>query len=173
MFRGSPGLSANQLANITAAMGGMFNADTQQTVTQYFLTASREDLDVALHIEAARMQGILSTQALWDQERGAIEQEVARDLSNPEYLAYTRLLKALFQGTPYAHTALGSKTSFDKTTAAMLKKFHDTWYAPNNAILVIVGDLRPQQALGQVKRLFGRIEARKIPPLPADRMGSG
>ena len=61
MFRGSPGLSANQLANIMAAMGGMFNADTQQTVTQYFLTAPREDLDVALHIEAARMQGVLST----------------------------------------------------------------------------------------------------------------
>jgi len=166
MFRGSPGLSANQLANMTAAMGGMFNADTQQTVTQYFLTAPREDLDVALHIEAVRMQRVLSTDALWKQERGAIEQEVAQDLSNPEYLAYTRLLESMFHGTPYAHTPLGTKGSFDRTTGSMLKRFHDRWYAPNNAILVIVGDVEPQHALEQVKRLFADIPAQKIPERP-------
>lgn len=163
MFRGSPGLSAGQLANITAAMGGMFNAATQQTVTQYFLTAPKEDLDVALHIEADRMQGVLSTHALWDQERGAIEEEVAQDLSSPEYLAYTRLLEAIFRGTPYAHTPLGTKPSFDKTTGEMLKSFHDKWYTPPNAILVIVGDVEPQDAFAQVKRFFGEIPAGRIP----------
>src|SRR5579875_3330326 len=59
MFRGSPELSANQLAEIAAAMGGMFDADTQQTVTQYFFTVPSEDLDVALRIEAIRMRGVL------------------------------------------------------------------------------------------------------------------
>ena len=57
MFRGSPGLSASQLADITAAMGGDFDADTQQMVTQYFFTVPSEDLDVALHVEAIRMKG--------------------------------------------------------------------------------------------------------------------
>jgi zinc protease len=61
MFRGSPDLSASQLANISAAMGGNFDADTQQTVTQYFFTVPVEDLDVALHIEALRMRGVLDT----------------------------------------------------------------------------------------------------------------
>jgi zinc protease len=164
MFRGSPGLSGEQLANVTAAVGGFFNADTQQTVTQYFFTVPVEDLDVALHIESLRMRGVLADKKSWGQERGAIEQEVAQDLSNPEYVAYTKLLAAMFKGTPYAHTPLGTRPSFDKTSAAMLKKFHDTWYAPNNTVLIVVGDVQPQDTLARVKRLFEDIPAGKIPP---------
>lgn len=167
MFRGSPGLSADQLADISAAMGGDFDADTQQTITQYIFTVPAEDLDVALHIEAIRMSGVLDTQALWAKERGAIEQEVAQDLSNPEYIFYTKLLASLFEGTPYAHDSLGSRPTFDKTTAAMLKKFHDTWYAPNNAILVIVGGIDPQGAMAEVKKLFDGIPSHPLPKRPS------
>jgi zinc protease len=166
MFRGSPGLTANQLADIIAAMGGRFDADTQQTVTQYFLTVPSEDLEVALHIEAIRMRGVLDSERLWALERGAIEQEVAQDLSNPEYIFYTKVLANLFKRTPYAHTPLGTVSSFDKTTGGMLKKFYDTWYAPNNAILVIVGAVEPEKTLGTVKKLFGPIPAKKIPERP-------
>ncbi len=166
MFRGSPDLTAGQLAGIDAALGGMFNADTQQTVTQYFFTVPAEYLEVALHIEAIRMSGVLDTESLWDQERGAIEQEVAGDLSSPEYLFYTRLLAAMFTGTPYDHDALGTKASFDATTGAMLKKFYDTWYAPNNATLVIAGDIDTQAVRGQVEKYFGPIPAKALPPRP-------
>jgi zinc protease len=166
MFRGSPGLSANQLADLIAAMGGMFDADTQQTVTQYFFTAPAEDLDVALRIEAIRMRGVLGSEKLWREEKGAIEQEVAQDLSNPDYIFYTKLLGAMFKGTPYAHSPLGTYASFEKTTGAMLKKFYETWYAPNNAILVIVGDVDPQEALLQVKKFFLGIPAKSLPPRP-------
>jgi zinc protease len=163
MFRGSPDLSADQLASIGAAMGGDFNAETQQTVTRYFFTVPKQDLDVALHIEAIRMQDLLATDALWDHERGAIEQEVAGDLSDPEDVFYTKLLAAIFRGTPYEHDALGTRPSFDATTGAMLKKFHDTWYAPNNAILVIAGDVDPAATITTVKELFGCIQAKKLP----------
>ncbi len=167
MFRGSPGLSAGQLANIIAEMGGMFDADTQQTATQYYFTVPAQDLDVALHIESIRMRGVLDNQALWEKERGAIEQEVAQDLSSPQYVLYTKLLATMFDGSPYAHDALGTRASFNKTTGAMLKKFHETWYVPNNAILVIVGDVRPHHTLRQVEKFFGGIPARKLPPRPA------
>ncbi len=166
MFRGSPGLSADQLAAIIAAMGGEFNADTQQTLTQYLLTVPSADLDVALHVEAIRMRGVLDSEKLWAQERGAIEQEVAQDFSSPEFIFYTKLLAAMFKGTPYAESPLGTVASFDKTTGSMLKKFYETWYAPNNAVLVIVGDVEPEKALVEVKRYFDPIPAKKTPPKP-------
>jgi zinc protease len=170
MFRGSPGLSADQLANIADALGGRFDADTQQTVTQYFFTVPAEDLDVALRIEAIRMSGVLDSELLWEKERGAIEQEVAQDLSNPEYVFYTQLLAAMFKGTPYAHDALGTKPSFDKTTGAMLKAFYETWYAPNNAVLVVVGDVQPRETLDRVRKMFGAIPTRKVPERPDVRL---
>ena len=166
MFRGSPGLSAGQLANITAAMGGDFNADTRQHVTRYFFTVPSEDLDIALRIEAIRMRGVLSSEDLWAQERGAIDQEAAQALSSPEYIFFTRLLKAMFKGTPYEYDALGSRSSFRKTTGAMLRQFHTSWYVPNNAILVIVGDVQPEDALARVRNFFSGIPARKLTKRP-------
>ena len=163
MFRGSPGLSADQLAEVAASMGGAFNADTQQTVTQYFYTIPSEDLDVALRIESMRMRGVDDSESEWDMERGAIEQEVARDYSNPVFVFYTKLLAAMYKGTPLADLGLGTRPTFDKTTAAMLKKFYDQWYAPNDAILIIVGDVDAQTALAQVKNYFGDIPSKKLP----------
>jgi zinc protease len=167
MFRGNPGLSKDQLAEIAAAMGGDFNADTTQTVTQYFFTVPAEDLGVALHIDALRMQGLDSTDKEWGDERGAIEQEVSRDLSSPQYVFYAQLLDTLFAGTPYAHDALGTRPSFDKTSATMLKGFYSRWYAPNNAILVIVGDVDLQATLAQVQDLYGNIATKQLPARPA------
>ncbi len=167
MFRGSPGLSGAQLSYLDAALGGMANADTQQSVTQYQNTVPVKDLEIALRIEAIRMRGVSDDQDAWVKERGAIEEEVARDLSDPEYVLYTKLLKALFDGTPYAHDALGTRASFDKTTAAMLKAYHDHWYAPNNAILVVAGDVVPEAVLPQVKALFAGIARKALPKRPA------
>ena len=167
MFRGSPGLSKDQLAAIAANMGGAFNADTTQSVTQYYFVAPAQDLDVALHVQALRMRGVDMSAKEWDKERGAIEQEVSRDLSSPDFKFYTQMLEQMFAGTPYAHTPLGTRPSFDKTTAAMLKDFHDTWYAPNNAILVIAGDVDPAATLAKVKQEFGGIAKKTLPARPA------
>lgn len=171
MFRGSPGLSGSQLAYASALMGGRFDASTDQTVTRYVFTVAAEDLDVALQIEALRMRDVLDTDEGWRRERGAIEQEVAQDLSNPEYRAYTAVLGVLFKGTPYAHDALGTRESFQRTTAAMLGRFHRDWYAPNNAILVVAGDVDPPRVLAGIQRLFGGIPARRLPSRPAFAFG--
>ena len=167
MFRGSPGITEHQLAVIGASLGGASNADTQQMVTQYFYTVPADDLDVVLRIEASRMRAITGGTKGWKDERGAIEQEVAMDMSNPEYVMYSKLLKAMFRGTPYAHDALGTRPSFDKTTWRMLKHFHDTWYAPNNAVLIVVGDVDPARTIALVKQRFSAIPAKKLPARPS------
>ncbi len=170
MFRGSPGLSADQLADIGSVVGGDFNANTREDLTQYLFTVPAEDLDIALHIEALRMRAVLDTPAEWSEERGAIEQEVAQDLSEPSYVLFSKMRARMFAGTPYEHDALGTRPSFEKTTAQMLKRFHDTWYAPNNAILVIAGDVEPGATLTLVRQLFGEIPEKKLPPKPAVRL---
>lgn len=165
-FRGCAGLTADQIAAIFAQLGGQGNADTQQNITQYFETVPAADLEIALRVDAACMQDIQDSQDEWAQEKGAIEQEVARDLSNPTYKFLTRLNTDLFSGTPYSHDALGTKESFDATTGEMLRKFYKDWYAPNNAILVISGDVQPDAVLSKVKELYGKIEKHPVPTHP-------
>ena len=103
MFRGSPGLGKDQLLAIASDMGGNFNADTTHSVTQYFFTVPAQDLNVALHVAALRMRGVSMSEADWSKERGAIEQEVSRDNSNPGYKFEEQLFAHMFAGTPYAH----------------------------------------------------------------------
>ena len=167
MFRGSPGLSKDQLAAITANLGGTFNAQTTHAVTQYYVIAPVQDLSVVLRLESLRMRGADMAEAGWQDERGAIEQEVSRDLSDPDFKLYSEIQHTLFEDTPYEHTPLGTRESFDQTTAAMLKHFHDTWYAPNNAILVIAGDVDPNAVLANVKQQFAGIPRKEVPGRPA------
>ena len=165
-FRGCTDVSGDQISAIYAQLGGFNNADTQQNITQYFATVPATDLDIALRLDASCMRNIIDSQEEWAQEKGAIEQEVARDLSNPTYKFITRLNEDMFSGTPYSHDPLGTKESFDETTGEMLKQFYERWYAPNNAILVIAGDIDAQAALARVKELYGSISKKDLPARP-------
>jgi zinc protease len=166
-FRGCTGMTADQTAAIYAQLGGRDNADTQQNVTQYFTTVPAADLDVALQAQAACLRGVDDSEEEWAHERGAIEQEVSRDLSNPTYKFIDRLNSDMFAGTPYAHDPLGTRPSFDATTGAMLKAFYKQWYTPGNAILVIVGDVDPAATIAKVKQLYGDIPNHPVPEHPA------
>src|SRR6202453_835363 len=166
-FRGCKSMSADQTAAIYAELGGQNNADTQQNITQYFATVPASDVDIALRAQAACLQGVDDSPAEWAEERGAIEQEVARDLSNPTYKFIDRLNQDMFAGTPYAHDPLGTKASFDATTGGMLQSFYRTWYTPGNAILIVVGDIDPADALAKVRRMFGAIPNHPIPAHPS------
>ena len=165
-FRGCSEVSGDQISAIFAQLGGNGNADTQQNITQYFSTVPSADLDIALRVDSDCMRDIQDAQTEWDQEKPAIEQEVARDLSNPTYKFMTRLNEDMFSGTVYSHDPLGTKDSFDATTGEMLKDFYKKWYAPNNAILVIAGDVDPGAVLAKVKEFYGNIPKKSLPPHP-------
>lgn len=166
-FRGCSELSADQTSALFAQLGGFGNADTQQNITQYYATVPAADVDIALRVDSDCMRDIQDLQTEWAQEKPAIEQEVARDLSNPTYKFTTRLNEDMFSGTAYSHDPLGTKESFDATTGEMLKDFYKKWYAPNNAILVIAGDVDPSAVLAKVKEFYGSIPRKSLPPRPA------
>ena len=167
MFRDSRGMSGAQLNEMTGKMGGQNNAFTTNDVTQYYFVAPAAYLDVLLHIEATRMRGAELTSKDWGLEKGAIEQEVSRDISDPGFLAFEKAEKILYAGTGYEYDPLGTRPSFDQTTDKLLRTFYNDYYQPNNAIFVIVGDVDPQATLVQVKQLFGGIARGKVPaPTP-------
>ncbi len=171
MYRGTQSLSTDQLSTIGTALGGSFNAFTRPTVTSYQYTVPADTLDAILRIESDRMRDVNDLQSEWADERGAIEQEVAGDESVPGADFFRDANLIALKGTPYGHEGVGTRASFDALTGAELKRFHKRWYAPNNAILTIAGDLDPARTLAMVNARFGAIAKRSVPahahvPLP-------
>ena len=164
MFRGSRSLSASQFSEISGLTGGEFNAVTQNEVTQFFFTMPAQDLDIALHLEASRASGILDSGDAWNAERGAIAEEVARDNDAADYRLTTKMVRHLLAGTRYADDGLGTlATVASQIEAPALKRFYSQWYRPNNALLVVAGDLDPRATLAKVEALFGPIPERRLP----------
>jgi zinc protease len=169
LFRGTTDLSSDQFANIATRMGAEYDASTTATITNYYFTVPARYLDVVLRIEADRMQHAAMREADWNDERGAIEQEVKAHLSNPVLDAMKSIDGVFYGDSPWGKDPVGTIAGFDKMTAADIAAFYHTWYHPNNATLVIAGDVDPATALDAVKTWFGPIAAATVPahpPLP-------
>jgi zinc protease len=162
MFRGTRNLTTSQLLTIATALGGNFNAETSDTLTQFEFTVPASDLDAVFHLESDRMRDVLDAQPQWADERGAIEQEVLRDESAPGGDFFRDAQALAFAGTPYAHQGVGTRAAFDKLTGPELKAFWERWYAPNNAVLVVAGDVDPPEVLERVRSAFGTIPRRAL-----------
>lgn len=170
MFRGTKNLSTSELGTVATALGGNFNAETSPTLTQFEFTVPASDIDAVLRIESDRMRDILDAQSEWQNERGAIEQEVASDLSSPGNDYYSDAQKIAFAGTPYAHPGVGTRAAFDRLTGPRLKEFYTKWYAPNNAVFVIAGDVDPRALLAQIRARFESIPRRVVPAHPVAQL---
>jgi zinc protease len=163
MFRGTKNLSTAELGTLATALGGDFNASTSETITQFQFTVPAADLDAVFRIEADRMSDILDAQSEWQIERGAIEQEVQSDETEPGAEFFARARELVFAGTPYEHEGVGTRAAFDRLTGTELKAFWERWYAPNNAVLVVAGNVDPQATLAQIRSRFESIPGRAVP----------
>ncbi|MGZ3506610.1 MAG: M16 family metallopeptidase [Vulcanimicrobiaceae bacterium] len=164
MFRGSKTLSSSQLMDSIDITGGSFDADTENEITQYFFTVPSQYLDIALNLERSRATGLLMEQSQWQQERGAITQEVTQDNSNAFYRLNERMTQALLGGTPYAKNGLGTVHDFAHTiNHPQLINFYQKWYHPNNAVYIIVGDVDGPSTVERVKQLFGDLPSKPLP----------
>jgi zinc protease len=176
MFRGTPTLSAGALDEWTAELGATINAQTGTETTHYEMQVPADRVEPALRIEADRMQHLALDPAAWDKERGAVLQEMAQDRSNPYFLLHERLLANLYPNSPLGRDALGEKSDVEHATVADLRAYYARWYVPNNATLVVAGDVTADAVFAQARQWFGAIPARPLPttriarPAPAHRV---
>jgi predicted Zn-dependent peptidase len=181
MFQGSASVSGNGHFELVQGAGGSLNGTTSFERTNYFETMPAHQVELALWLEADRMGSLLSALDLagLDNQRAVVKNERRQRYDNVPYgTAFERLVAMAFpDGHPYHHTPIGSMADLDAATLEDAQDFFRTYYAPNNAVLSVVGDIDPEQTLAWIEKYFGSIPSHdgKRPPRDGrtvDRDGS-
>ncbi len=163
MFRGSEHVSAGALDDITERLGAQMNGQTDYDYTEFYFVMPADKLDVALYIEADRMQHALLRQSDWNIERGAVLSELDGDASSPFFNLLARVRAAAYPDQPNGRVPTGVRADVARATAADIAHYYHEWYAPNNATLVVAGDVQHQAVFNEATHFFGAIPARRIP----------
>ena len=169
MFQGSANVSKAEHLALIESVGGSANATTWLDRTNYFATVPAEWVELILWMEADRLGTLLDAldQANLDNQRDVVKNEKRSSYDNQPYgTAYLELLALAYpKGHPYHHPTIGSMEDLDAASLQDVRDFFATWYAPNNAVLTVVGDIDEAQVVSAVERHFGGIPAN--PALPA------
>jgi predicted Zn-dependent peptidase len=163
MFQGSAQVHGNGHFELVQGAGGALNGTTSFERTNYFETMPAHQLELALWLEADRMGSLLvalDEEALQNQ-RDVVKNERRQRYDNVPYgTAFERLIALAYPtGHPYHHTPIGSMADLDAATLTDAREFFRANYAPNNAVLAVVGDIDPEQTLAWVEKYFGSIPA--------------
>jgi predicted Zn-dependent peptidase len=170
MFQGSRHVAKTEHMGLVQAAGGTLNGTTWLDRTNYFETMPSHQLELALWLEADRMATLLDAlnQENLDNQRDVVKNEKRSSYDNRPYGQwFHKLQEHLFPPEhPYHHPTIGSMDDLDAASLEDVAAFFRTYYAPNNAVLAIVGDADPAQVRAWVERYFGEIAPNpKIPPL--------
>ncbi|MBM0236746.1 insulinase family protein [Micromonospora sp. ATA32] len=174
MFEGSANVAKTEHMKLIQGSGGSLNATTNPDRTNYFETTPAEHLELALWLEADRMGGLVPalTQETLDNQREVVKNERRQRYENVPYGdAWLRLLPLLYPPRhPYHHATIGSMADLNAADLGTFQDFHRTYYAPNNAVLTVVGDASPAEVFALADKYFGAIPAREdIPTAPDGR----
>lgn len=166
MFRGTKKYGPGILKRTIADNGGDINAFTDQDYTGYYEVLAADKLPIAFKLEADRMHGLLLNQLLFSRELQVILEELRmRTLDDPQARTYERFAAVAHTASPYRRPVIGWPSDVEHLTIKDLRAWYDRWYAPNNAILVIVGDVSPAHVYILAKKYFSTVKSRQIQPL--------
>jgi zinc protease len=166
LFKGTPKFPKGQIARLIQKHGGTLNGHTTYDHTAYFETLPKENWLIGLDIEADRMTNALFDPQETELERGVILSELEMYENHPEHRLFTELMATAFQVHPYRNPIIGWRNDLERMTRDDLYEHYRRFYAPNNAFLVLSGDLTPDEALPEVERHFGDLAPRELPVLP-------
>ncbi len=163
MFQGSAQVKGNGHFELVHGAGGSLNGTTSFERTNYFETMPAHQLELALWLEADRMGSLLAAldDKSLDNQRDVVKNERRQRYDNVPYgTAFERMTALVYpEGHPYHHTPIGSMADLDAVTLDDARGFFRANYAPNNAVLAIVGDIDPEQTIAWVEKYFGSIPA--------------
>jgi len=155
MFKGTEELGPGEFSRIVAELGGSENAFTSRDYTAYFETLSVQHLERAFELEADRMRNLRLDPAEFAKEIEVVKEERRlRTDDKPSGLTYEQLMAVAWRASPYQNPVIGWMNDLDNMQLADLQQWYERWYAPNNATLVVVGDVDPQQVLALAKKHF-------------------
>ncbi len=168
MFKGTEAYPSGQFSQIISENGGSENAFTSRDYTAYFQTMEATRLPVSFELEADRMRNLmLPKEEFLKEVQVVMEERRMRTEDNPQALTYEQFNAAAYASSPYRIPVIGWMDDLENMDIDDLRVWYEKWYAPNNATVVVVGDVDPEDVYRQAKKHFGSLQPSEVaPPKP-------
>ena len=164
MFKGTAKIPGGEFSRRVARAGGRDNAFTSRDYTAYFQTVHRDRLPLVLEMEADRMANLILTKEEFDKEiKVVMEERRWRYEDRPHALVYESLMAAALRAHPYRHPVIGWMDDLQNMSVKDAHEWYQRWYAPNNAILVVVGDVSGEEVAALARKFFATLPPRAMP----------
>ncbi len=166
MFKGTAQVPAGEFSRRIAAAGGVENAFTGTDYTAYFQQLHKQHLPMAMKLESDRMRNLILTEEEFSKEiQVVMEERRLRTDDQARSLLFEKMMATAFQTHPYRRPIIGWMNDLEHMRVSDHQEWYDKWYAPNNAVLVIVGDVKPAEVLALAKQYYGQIKSSPLPDL--------
>jgi zinc protease len=167
LFQGSENVGKGEHFILVQNNGGSANGTTNAERTNYFETLPANQLELGIFLEADRMRALNITQANLDNQRHTVQEERRQSFDNRPYgRTYEAVIETAYVNFAYQHSVIGSMEDLNSATVQDAVDFFRIYYAPNNAVLSLVGDFQMNVALSLIKQYFENIPAQPVPPVP-------
>ena len=164
MFQGSENVGKGEHMLLVQENGGGMNGTTNEDRTLYYESLPANQLDLGLFLEADRMRALAVTEANLENQRNAVQEERRLGVDNQPYGTSSEAMNgAIFDSFPYKHSVIGSMADLNAASVEDVKQFFKTYYAPNNAVVSLVGDFDARTAMVKIEKYFGAIPAEPAP----------